>query len=177
MVEPDTTSPPVPKDAVASLAGQLRHADTGTAARLRRFHPSHDGRAALFEAELLLHAAQVHPHDEAQRQRWALVLHCLAIAQGAHDPRAEPGAALARLHFSEARLRQLVEADEAVLADLVPRIARRLAAAGAVVNWRPLADLLLYAGVDEMRADQARRRLVDHYLRAQQPAATALAAD
>jgi len=174
---PIVPAAPPPKDAVASLAGQLRHADTGTVARLRRFHPQQDGRAAMFEAERLLHAAQVQPQDDAQRQRWALVLHCLAIVQGQHDPRAEPGAVLARLRFSEARLRQLVEADDTVLADLLPRMARRLAAAGAAVNWRPFAELLLHTGTDqEARADQARRRLVEHYLQAQHaPAANSAA--
>jgi hypothetical protein len=78
---------------------------------------------------------------------------------------------LARLHLSEARLRQVVEADERVLSVLMPRLARRLAAAGATVNWWPLADLLLYVGCDEAasrtRVDTARQRLIRRYLDAQ----------
>lgn len=170
---PSNRAAVAPKDAVASLAGQLRHASTGTLARLRRFHPLQNPQAAMFETERLLQAAQVAAHEPEDRARWALVLHCLALAQGAHDVRAdaEPGAVLARLRFSEARLRQLVEADEAVLTALVPRLARRLAAAAAAINWWPLVNLLLHAGSEDAQrmklADGARQRLIHHYLLAQ----------
>lgn len=169
------------KDPIASLAGQVRHAGTGTLARLRRFHPLTHPQAALFDAERLLLAADVQPHDAQQRQRWALLLHCLALAQGRHDSRfdADPGAVLARLRFGEARLRQLVEADASVLASLMPRLARRLAAAGASVNWWPLADLLLQGGPSDMagqaRADAARQRLIRRFLDAQPRAGDAAA--
>lgn len=168
---PDESGPA--KDAMASLAGQIRHASTGALARLRRFDPIRNPQAALFETERMLMAAGVQPRDTQQRVRWSLVLHCLALAQGRHDPRfdADPGAVLARLRFSEARLRQLVEADERVLFTLMPRLARRLAAAGATVNWWPLADLLLHGGrrddASRSRADAARQRLIRRYLDAQ----------
>lgn len=161
------------KDPIASLAGQVRHASTGALARLRRFHPHHDAQAALFDSERLLMAAGVQPRNADERARWALVLHCLALAQGRHDGRfdADPGAVLVRLRFSEARMRQLVEADAPVLAALMPRIARRLAAAAAAVNWGPLADLLLHVGLSsaysQTRADAARQRLIRRYLDAQ----------
>ena len=94
--------------------------------------------------------------------------------QGAHDGRsgpAEPGAVLAKLRFSEARLQQLVEASYPVLADLMPRLARRLAAAGVAVNWLPLSDLILYTDTgQEPLAQAARRRLVRHFLQAQRQA-------
>lgn len=168
------------KDAVASLAGQVRHADTGTLARLRRFHPHVEGQRALFETEWMLHAARIHPANDQQRERWALVLHCLAIARGLHDGRIEfePGRVLARLRVSEARVRQLLESDDHVLSDLLPRLARRLAAAGAAVNWRPLAELALHTGTpQEERANQARRRIVSHYLQAQAQAGDGLGAE
>lgn len=158
------------KDPVASLAGQVRHASTGALARLRRFDPVTHPQAALFETETMLMAAGVQPHDARQRQRWALVLHCLALAQGRHENRADadPGAVLARLRFSESRLRQLVEADDRVLTTLVPRLARRLASAGASINWWPLVDLLLHVGASneasQARTDAARQRLIRRYL-------------
>lgn len=173
MVDATASADTVAKDHLVSLAGQLRHASTGALARLRRFHPEANPRAALFDTERMLMAAGVQPRDAEQRLRWALVLHCLALAQGRHDPRvdAEPGAVLAKMHYSEARLRQLVEADERVLSNLMPRLARRLAAAGATVNWWPLADLLLYAGsrdeAGRMCADAARQRLIRRYVVAQ----------
>ncbi len=158
------------RDILASLARQIKHAKPGTYARLRRFDPSKHPKAAVFETEGLLHAAQVPARGDEQHQRWSLVLHCLAITQGAHDGRssAEPGAVLATLRFSEARLQQLVEASYPVLADLMPRLARRLAAASVAVNWWPLADLMLYTDTaQETIAQQARRRLVRHYLQSQ----------
>ena len=178
--QPMSDTPAAPKDPIASLAGQIRHAGTGTLARLRRFDPLTHPRAALFDRERLLQAAGIHPLD-ADLERWALLLHCLALAQGRHDTRidAEPGKVLHGLRVSEARLEQLVEADAPLLFALLPRLARRLAAAGATVNWKPLADLLLGTDSDDpqrqRRADEARQRLVRHFIGAQgQAAADAL---
>ena len=173
-VEPSAA---VYKDSLASLASQVRNASPGTLARLRRIHPQHDGRAALFESEWLLQAAGIRPQDSDEQHRWDLLLHSLAIAQWRHKPgkEFEPGHVLAQLRVSETRVKQLVEADAAVLSDLVPRLARRLAAAQATIDWRPLADLLLHAGSSadqrmgsarERRADIARRRIVREYLKA-----------
>ena len=181
MVEPASEAtavvlPVEPKHPVAAMAGLIRSAGPGTYARLRRFDPGNDPQAALFEIELLLQAAQVAPRADAQHERWALLLHCLAIVRGAHVGRgssAEPGAVLAKLRFSEARLQQLVEADFLVLEDLMPRLARRLGAAGVAVNWLPLADLILYTDTDqEDKAQTARRRLVSHFLQGQRQAET-----
>lgn len=165
---PAETPEAIRKDPVASLAGQLRQASTATLARLRRVHPQHDGRAALFESEWLLQAAGIRPHDSEEQDRWALVLHSLAIAQGRHarGSEFEVGQVLARLRVSDARVKQIVEADAQVLVDLIPRLARRLASAGATIDWWPLVELLLHAGSSrEARADTARRRIVREYLR------------
>ena len=173
-VQPVDAAPDaVPKDPLASLAAQLRspRTSTGTRARLRRADPQHGSRDALFEAETLFQAAGIHAATADAHRRWFAVLHCLALAEGRHDPRgaSAAGAVLARIGFKEGRLRQLVEADVSTLFDLMPRIARQLAAKSAALDWWPLAELLLHAGsgepAREERADAARRRLVEHYLR------------
>lgn len=181
--QPTLDEPVAQKDPVASLAGQIRHADTGTQARLRRFDPLTHPRAALFERQRMLQAAGIRAHG-ADHERWALLLHCLALVQGRHDARAdaEPGKVLHGLRVSEARVEQLIEADKPLLFALMPRLARRLATAGITVNWKPLADLLLGTGSDdpqrERRADEARQRLVSHFIGAQgQAEAEALRAD
>lgn len=162
-------APAATKDPLASLAGQVRHASTATLARLRRTDPTKNAQASLFETERLLQAADITAQGD-ERRCWALVLHCLALAQGRHDTRAdaEPGRVLSRLRFSEARLQQLLEADQPLLFALMPRLARRLAVAGVAVNWWPLAALLLYSGrgdpQHQQRAETARQRLVHHYL-------------
>lgn len=144
--------------------------DRGLLAALRRFHPAQAGRHNVFEVQqVLLDAGLDLAPDSAQQPRWSLLVHCLALVQGAHLPRADTGARLAELGLSEARLRQLMEADAPLLADLLPALARRLAAAGMAVDWWPLAELAL-GNRDHpaslARADQARRRLVQGYLRA-----------
>lgn len=169
--------------AVASIARQLaplaaaggpRGApppDTGLQAVLRRFDPVTQRRACLYQTTQVLINAGVDDHiggadAERLQQRWAVLVHALALARGAHQPGGRnPGAALASQRFSELRLRQLLQADEALLLQLMPTLARRLAAAGAAVDWLPLALLLLFADIDEARADRARAWIAAGYLR------------
>jgi len=170
----DQVADRTPSDPISKLARELtrlQHHDRGTLARLRRTDPLRDGRDSIFETERVLRAAGIAVTGN-RRERWALVLHCLAIAQGRHSARADakPGQVFAQLRFSEARVKQIVQADWRVLCDLMPRIARRLAAAGETVNWWPLATLLLYADDPEAEcvaaADAARREIVAGYLSA-----------
>jgi CRISPR-associated protein Cse2 (CRISPR_cse2) len=148
---------------LALLNEHIRTANVGTFAQLRRFEaPNHSPPA---EARALLRWVGVVPSDEDQHHRWALLLHCLAIAKCAHSTGAEPGAVLARLHVSEARLKQLVEAHSADLQHVMPSIARRLAPGGMAVDWVPLAHLVLFTNTaHEALAQAARKRIVMHFL-------------
>lgn len=173
-----TSTRPDNDDPLQRLTVALRKCPTGSYARLRRFHPLRQTRAVTYEVESVLDAAEISTADPDLAQRWALVVHCLALARGRHGMSAATatGQVLARLQLKEMRLRQLLDADFELLADLLPRLARRLDAASATLDWRPLADLLLHAGSDrEARADQARRRIVRGYIGAgkdrDQPAA------
>lgn len=147
-------------------------ADTGLLATLRRFDPVTQGRACLYETTQVLSKAGVEEtiggcDAERRHLRWAVLVHCLALAKGAHQARGRnPGEALAGLRYSETRLRQLLQADEGLLLQLMPLLARRLAAEGATVDWLPLARLLLHAELDEARADQARSWIARGYLHA-----------
>ena len=96
------------------------------------------------------------------------LVHCLAIVRGAHHARRDTGTKLAELGFSEARLRQLIEADGALLCDLLPTLARRLAAAGVTLDWRPLAEMALALDDEsgQARAQRARLQIVQGFLRA-----------
>ncbi len=170
--------------AVAAIARQLvpptqvhgersaAPADMGLLAALRRFDPVTQGRACLFETTQVLLKAGVEDKlggADAVRQhlRWAVLVHCLALAKGAHQPGGRsPGEALANLSYSEGRLRQLLQADEALLLQLMPLLARRMAASGGSVDWVPLARLLLHADIDEPRADQARAWIARGYIQA-----------
>ena len=170
--------------AVAAIAVQLvppvqargeraaSQADMGLLAALRRFDPVTQGRACLLETTQVLLKAGVEDRlggaDAARHHlRWAVLVHCLALAKGAHQAGGQsPGAALAGLQYKETRLRQLLQADAALLMQLMPLLARRLAASGVTVDWLPLARLLLHADIDEPRADQARAWIARGYLTA-----------
>lgn len=177
--DPQETATEAPNDPVARLLAGLRKANTGTLARLRRFHPLQGGRPALFDSEGMLQAAGIDQTSAAQRERWAVLLHCMALTVGhASGPQLEPGQALAQIRMSEARVKQLVEADAELLCELLPRICRRLASEGTAVKWWPFADLLLYTSTTfEERADLARRRIVRAYLRATADASANASAD
>jgi CRISPR type I-E-associated protein CasB/Cse2 len=164
-----TQAPRRAQDPLWAIAAQLSspRADRGMLAALRRFNPISDGRHNLFEVQQVLLTAGIDlPADHPRQPRWALVVHCLAIVRGAHRAQRDTGAGLAELGLSEARLRQLLEADGPLLVDLLPTLARRVAAAGVTLNWWPLAELIL-AGDDGLdRARKARLDIAQGFLRA-----------
>lgn len=142
----------------------------GEAAALRRLDPlAPDQRhlPALFHLLAEIEA----PLGEDDVARLALIAHALALARGLHDPNVPPGRGMAELGLSEARLAALLAADFAGLADLLPRLARRLAAQSRAVDWRPLARLAWTAGRYEDEAEAIRRRLAADFVRATDAAA------
>lgn len=162
---------PVAKDPLRAIANQLSspRIDMGLLSALRRFNPLTDGRHSLFETQkVLLDAGIDLPADSKGQQRWALIVHCLAIVRGAHHDHRDTGSKLADLGLSEARLRQLIEADGPLLCDLLPTLARRLAAASVTLNWWPLAELALTLDDEAGRArsQRARLQIVQGFLRA-----------
>lgn len=152
-------------DALAALARQIdihKRSDPGLLARLRRSNPGiNEGRDALFETQALLLAAGLDPAP-GQFPRWALLVHCLALTGGGHQSGLSTGEVLAEMRYSELRMRMLMEADETLLRDLLPRLARRVAASGYRINWWPFANLL---GLGQRNPDDARRELIRGYLR------------
>ena len=165
-------------DPLRAIAGRLSspRIDMGLLAALRRFNPLSDGRHNLFEIQRVLQDAGIDLSTDSRLQpRWALVVHCLAIVRGAHHARRDTGAKLAELGFSEARLRQLIEADGALLCDLLPTLARRLAAARVTLDWRPLAEMALALDDEsgQARAQRARLQIVQGFLRASAAKASA----
>lgn len=170
-----TAGPPAPAgapepraraSALAAMAGQLADPGfpTGEHAALRRMdpRPGRIGGAAL-PFERLRAGAGV---GEGDAERWALVVHALALARGRHDPRRPTGAALREAGLTDERLDLLLAADLDTLFDLLPRLARRLAASGAALDWLPLVEVVMNAGRDEAAADRARLRIARGYARA-----------
>jgi hypothetical protein len=158
------------QDPLRSIAARLSSpgVSTGMLAALRRFNPVSDGQHNLFEVQQVLLSAGVDlPASSPAQPHWALVVHCLAIVRGAHHSHRDTGARLADLGVSEARVRQLIEAEAALLADLLPALARRVAAAGVTLNWWPLALLVLSLDDgDPARGQTARREIVQGFIHA-----------
>jgi CRISPR system Cascade subunit CasB len=171
--KPDPASAPFPwlGKPIALLAGRLKQSafPTGDHALLRRMSPLNPGRAVL-PLYRLLHEAEI-KSTEGEIGRWALIVHCLALVRGDHDYTVRTGAALQEMGYSEARLNQLLAADFDLLVDLLPLLARRVASQRVSLNWLTLAELALWAGREETKADEARLRLARHYVQADAKAA------
>lgn len=168
----DTLRSPLPHEALDRIAKQLAHerVDRGLLATLRRFHPMTHGRHSVFEVTQVLQAAGVPDASAASFLRWSVIVHCLALVRGAHGGR-DAGEALFALGLKEGRLRQLLEADAPQLLDLLPLLARRVAAKSVTLDWTPLAKLALNADIDEKLADEARAWLARGFVAAQGRAA------
>ena len=144
--------------------------DMGLLSALRRFHPATHGRHCALETERVLYGAGVHPGSADEHLRWAVVVHCLALVRGAVGARG-PGQALAQMGYGESRLRQLLQADAALLLQLMPTLARRLHAKGMAVNWWPLAKLVVHVGRNELAADEARAWIARDFVDPREPRA------
>lgn len=154
---------------VARLAALLSSDATsvGTVTALRRFDPVDRPGDAAFEVCALLDKVGIDaPPGTQAYTSWSLVLHCLALTRGAHVRAIDVGRGLVDAHISETRVRQLLESDRPMLFDLLPRIARRLAASSQPIDWVPLARLALCVGIDETAAQQARLDIAHRFQRA-----------
>jgi CRISPR type I-E-associated protein CasB/Cse2 len=154
---------------VARLARRLGDPEfpTGDHAALRRLStdsPELRHAVALYR---LMEDVGISASDTDQVRSWASIVNALALCRGAHDSDRFCGAALHAARFSEERLSALLGADRDTLIDLLPRVARRLAASNERMDWRPLARLLLEVGRNDTRADEIRSRIAREYVRAQ----------
>lgn len=160
-------SPSPPLRLVSLISRRLRDGSLcpGEAAALRRLDPLAPDQRHLPALFRLLAEIEA-PLSDDDVARLALIAHALALARGLHDPNLAPGRGLAGIALSEARLAALLAADFASLADLLPRLARRLAAQSCAIDWRPLASLAWTAGRYEDQAETIRRRLAADFVRA-----------
>ena len=155
-----------------SGSGSGSGASAGTTTALRRFDPiDRPGDAAIEVCGLLGRAGIDAPPGTPAYDSWSLVLHCLALTRGNHQRAVDVGTALVNANVSEARIRQLLESDRPMLFDLLPRIARRLAASSQPMDWGPLTRLALSADINETEAQRARLEIAYRFQRAMARAA------
>jgi len=157
---------------VAGLARRLHDPEfpTGDHAALKRLSTERTELRHAVALYRLIEEVGISASDADGLRRWAAIVNALALCRGAHDPNRPCGAALAAIRFSEERLATLLTADRETLVDLLPRIARRLAAANEPMDWRPFARLVLDVGRNEARADDTRSRIAREYVRAERQA-------
>lgn len=157
---------------VALLSRRLRDGTLGPgeAAALRRLDPSAPDRRHLPVLYRLLAEIEA-PSANEDVARLTLIAHALALARGLHNPDVRPGRGMAELGVSEARFAALLAADFAGLTDVLPRLARRLAAQSCAIDWRPLARLVWTADRFEDEAETIRRRLAADFVRVAKTAA------
>jgi CRISPR type I-E-associated protein CasB/Cse2 len=150
---------------VARLAGRFQGEamSNGDRANLRRMDPREPGRASLALYRLFADVG-LEPKGEEMTRRWTLVVHCLALARGRHAKDAPAGKVLCDIKLTEGRFNMLMAADMEVLFDLLPRLARRLDAKPAVIDWAPLAMMALYG--DGKEGDRQRQKIAKDYAHA-----------
>ncbi len=164
--EPDEKRP----DALWRLSNWLlnKRRSTGDLARLRRMNPR--SPEAAFDVLHYLHGEPILHTPLVRLQRWALIVHCLALAGGRHRKGAPGfGRVLVEIHYGELRLRQLLRADLDVLLDVLPRVARRLAAKSLEADWWFVRELVLNVppadrNADPDKADAARRHIAKDFV-------------
>lgn len=163
---PAADAPDRPKDAMASLAGQVPHLSTGDRAALRRIYLTRSHAADGVVVGLLTRAGVTVSDRPEVFAPWRLVAHVAALLSGTggvqpHAPARRLGRALQQAGYSENRLLRLTAARGPALHDQIVRAARVLAQAGEVpVNLWTVLDL---AGRDPDKAEEARIRIAQDY--------------
>jgi CRISPR type I-E-associated protein CasB/Cse2 len=159
----DVSQAPLSTDTLQRMADWMTspHTNTGDLATLRRMDPNDPSSAALVLHRLLGSTGV----DGNPSQKWALIAHCLALAHGKHRTGGpNVGQALAALSYGEARLQMLLRADNDTLADILPRLARRLHSKGQPMDWWPLARIVLFSTSHPDRAQRAREQIARDYV-------------
>lgn len=163
---PDVDTPAERKDAVASIAGQIRYLSSGDRAQLRRIYLTGRHEADGIVIGLMHGAGVTAPATPAAFAPWRLLAHCAALLSGtgakqAHAVGRRLGSALQAIGLSENRLMRLLSAQGPGLDAQVTRAVRMLAQRGEVpVNLRTLFDLV---GLDPNRAEAARLQIARDY--------------
>lgn len=155
-----------PKDAVASIAGQVTRLSTGDRAALRRIYLTKRHEADGVVIGLLHRAGVTVPVHADAFAPWRLLAHVAALLSGTggeppHAPGRRLGTALQAAGYSENRLLRLTAARGTALHGQIIRAARMLAQGGqAPVNLWALFHL---AARDTAKAEEARISIAQHY--------------
>ena len=153
----------------------------GDLAELRRMDPDAPDAAVFWR--LMANQESLNRwlgHDEIE-QKWALVLHGLALmtrtagndamSRSAHNRHTPIGEALfygddwsrTTAYYSQSRLNRLLTARGSMLRALEARLFRMLGTKGCTFDWYQMASLILAEGHNEEWADRIRHDIARHY--------------
>ncbi len=171
-------APPAPAPTRAEIVRKTTDAlrderfGTGPLAELRRLDPAgHLNQPALHRL-LARYVPEDQVRGEDPLRRWALVIHCLALAAPDHLlGHARLGTALYDAGYKEKRFVNLLDASPGELLDRLPRAVRFLANKRSRLHGPQMADLVLVRqDHDPERFDGLRRRIAADYYRAEHKA-------
>ncbi len=158
--ESQTPDAPALGRSIGRIAGVLSSDDfpTGERAKLRRLDPTRAPNLAFYRFAFR-HLPDGWEHSQTA---WVTIVAGIAImGQSAHRPDRPAGRTLAETGYAESRLERLLAAEDIVLATLLLRAARFLAAKNAPCNWVDFARLLLTR--DPGRQESARLDIARSY--------------
>lgn len=131
----------------------------GDRAALRRLSPVSPDARHLTALARALATVNPRPADAEAVLCWSIIINALAVGRARSHTGRPLGRVLHAAGVTEARLEALLAADPATLADLAPRIARRLDQSGEAgsVNWVQFARLVLTAAGEDADARKSIR--------------------
>ena len=147
---------------------------TGESASLRRMDPANPNSSAFWKL-----MSQRGMPRKAGVEKWALIMHGIALMAHGSDKAHVPGTKVGRSlyvgreqqpgprgFYSEDRLATLLAARGSTFHSLLARLFQMLGNEGCAFNWREMAWFILNEGYNEAEAEKARIEIAREYYRA-----------
>lgn len=139
---------------IASLLRQPTY-PRGNLAALRRLQPTAPATAAFWQA-LAFGGLDIESLSETELQRWGTVVQALAVmSPNAHSRTVPVGRALAQAGIKPGRVETLLAARGPAFSTLLRRLCRQLAGQAQPLDWRPLAELVMWEAHTDWREEAA----------------------
>lgn len=155
--QPETPAIATVVERIAALLRQSTY-PRGNLAALRRLQPDWPTAAAFWQA-LAFGGLNIESLSEKELRRWGAVVQGLAVmSPNAHNRAIPVGRALAQASVKPGRVETLLAARDTAFRTLLRRLCRQLAGHGQPLDWRPLAELVLWESHTDWREDAAEAR-------------------
>lgn len=143
-----------PVERIAALLSQTTY-PRGNLAALRRLQPEWPTTAAFWQA-LAFGGLDIEKLSESDLRRWGTVVQALAVmSPSAHRRGVSVGRAFAEAGIKSGRVETLLAARGPAFRTLLRRLCRQLAGHAQPLDWRPLAELVLWESHSDWREEAA----------------------